>query len=122
MKRLAAILTIATVCLFWTSGVLARELSDAEKSVISKAMLDSLKDPESVRFKWPPYVDGSDLYCGYVNAKNSFGGYVGDARFSAFVVLVDGEIKVAAPVGIATGDPSDSTSQAVGMTCAIKGY
>jgi len=122
MKRLVAILTIATVFMSWPFGVFARELSGAEKSVISKSILESLKDPESARFKWPPYVDGSDLYCGYVNAKNSFGGYVGDARFAAFVVIVDGEIRVSAPVGIATGDPSDPTSRAVEATCAKKGY
>jgi hypothetical protein len=122
MKRLVAIFTIATVFTAWTFEVFARELSEAEKSVISEAVLDSLKDPESARFAWPPYRDGSDLYCGYVNAKNSFGGYVGDARFSAFVVPIDGEIKISQPIEFATGNPSDPASRAVEVACAKEGY
>jgi hypothetical protein len=40
-----------------------------------------LKDPESARFR-DAFVNGSS-YCGQVNAKNSYGGYVGFKRFAA---------------------------------------
>lgn len=49
---------------------------------------DSLKDPESARFS-SVYTtkrtagDPSVNVCGYVNAKNSYGGYVGAVRFFA---------------------------------------
>lgn len=45
----------------------------------------SLKDPESARFRdvsLVPYQDGA-VICGEVNAKNSYGGYVGYKRFVA---------------------------------------
>lgn len=122
MRRISIQFTmIVFLSLIATLGS-ARELRSTEKNVISDAIRGSLRDPESARFTWPPYVDGVDLYCGYVNAKNSFGGYVGDTRFSAFVVLVEGEIRVAALVGIATGDPDSSQTFAVEQTCSAKGY
>ena len=54
--------------------------SRAQQSVIR-----SLKDPESARFRAMrevKYLDGfGTKVCGEVNAKNSFGGYVGFRRF-----------------------------------------
>lgn len=42
-----------------------------------------LKDPESARFSRISIVSHGDKMaeCGYVNAKNGFGGYTGDERF-----------------------------------------
>lgn len=58
---------------------------------------EKLKDPDSARFKFGPVQRGaiydspslhmSGLFmCGYVNAKNSFGGYAGDSRFFAHLL------------------------------------
>lgn len=46
---------------------------------------EKLKDPESARFRNLRIVDykGGKLICGEVNAKNSYGGYVGFAPFLA---------------------------------------
>lgn len=61
---------------------------DAIKAAAAKA----LKDPHSA--KWErmqratrPNVRGepTDVVCGYVNAKNSFGGYIGSKPFLYFV-------------------------------------
>lgn len=40
-----------------------------------------LKDPESARFSELKYVEHSQGVCGLVNAKNGFGGYVGNRVF-----------------------------------------
>ena len=54
---------------------------------------DVLKDPESARFRKLRLVDykGGLLACGEVNAKNSYGGYVGFSQFMAgnnYVILL----------------------------------
>lgn len=53
---------------------------DAEKiEQVKSAVLEQLKDPESAQFSNVRVVGG--LVCGEVNAKNSFGGYVGKRKF-----------------------------------------
>lgn len=50
-----------------------------------RAVADSLKDPGSAQFKnvrLAPFGTGK-VVCGEVNAKNSYGGYVGYTRFVA---------------------------------------
>ena len=56
-----------------------------------------MKDPESTRFRdvvhSPPHGKvTADIVCGWVNSKNSFGGYAGYQRFVVFgnSVLVEG--------------------------------
>ena len=58
----------------------AKALSQAKKS-----LADDMKDPSSAQFrnvKLQPYLDGY-VICGEVNAKNSYGAYVGYTRFVA---------------------------------------
>lgn len=56
-------------------------------------MKDALADADSARFKDEflsrPDIEGSDAIalCGYVNAKNLYGGYVG---FKQYIVSTDG--------------------------------
>jgi hypothetical protein len=70
-----------------------RELNDNEKAIISTAIRDTLKDPDSANFKLPSYA-GAAVYCGYVNAKNSYGGYDGFTLFIMQPVLSpNGEIQ-----------------------------
>lgn len=50
-------------------------------STVHDAVRSTLKDPESARFSDDPIQyqgERGTLTCGQVNAKNSFGGYVGD--------------------------------------------
>jgi hypothetical protein len=62
----------------------ARDLTDAEQLRIAAAILDELRDPDSVRFRWQPLAeDTPEWYCGSINAKNIFGGYVGYTPFIA---------------------------------------
>ena len=43
---------------------------------------ENLKDPASAQFRALKLIPGNDALCGQINAKNSFGGYVGFRAFS----------------------------------------
>jgi len=64
--------------------------NDNEAKLLAEKQIEaSLKDPDSAKFsgefviRSEPDSDGHQdiVTCGYVNAKNSFGGYAGDSRF-----------------------------------------
>ena len=63
------------------------ELTSAQIKVVQGAVINSLKDPGSAQFGEIKAVknEGTSnelvLACGWVNAKNSFGGYVGSSPF-----------------------------------------
>lgn len=50
------------------------------ESVAKEAVLAQLKDPDSAKFG-KVVVKESGIVCGYVNAKNSLGGYTGEKGF-----------------------------------------
>lgn len=68
------------------SGSIVREhavLTETQRKAVEAAVRQSLKDPESARFgdiTAGRSADGTTV-CGQVNAKNSYGGYTGPARF-----------------------------------------
>ena len=75
----------------WTKSAATAEEENTAKSKI----VIQLKDPESVRFGEIWAMDGTNgkrSICGYVNAKNSYGGYTGMKVFniSNDNVLVEG--------------------------------
>ncbi len=57
----------------------------ARKAAAEHAVLKHLKDPGSASFRglFVSWLSGGPIVCGYVNAKNSFGGYTGFTRFVA---------------------------------------
>ena len=62
----------------------------AEVKMAKRAAIDQLKDPESAKFDKIWALSGSNgarTVCGYVNAKNSYGGYTGKKMFT----LVDAD-------------------------------
>ena len=65
----------------WTKdAATSEEIENAKATVINQ-----LKDPESARFGefWAMNgTNGRRTICGYVNAKNSFGGYTGRKMFT----------------------------------------
>ena len=73
------------------------------------------------KLKLSERFSSSKIYCGYVNSKNSFCGYVGNVIYQVMVVDTL-EPPVAAVIGIGTGDASDSRSLALRATCADHGY
>lgn len=59
-------------------------LTPADIQVVTEGVTKSLKDPNSAMFGGMAAAlrsDGMITVCGYVNAKNSFGGYVGMTPF-----------------------------------------
>ena len=50
------------------------------RAVYEPAIKEELKDPDSAKFDWPYHFSRESngfLTCGYLNAKNSYGGYSG---------------------------------------------
>lgn len=59
-------------------------LTAAHTKTIQAGVRSSLKDPDSARFgamRAAKDTKGAVVVCGFVNAKNSFGGYTGDQPF-----------------------------------------
>jgi hypothetical protein len=73
----------------------------AQQSV-SRAVADQMKDPNSAEFRnWHAFESQSGLLvCGEVNAKNSFGGYVG---FTHFVAHATADGKLLGGAALASG-------------------
>lgn len=70
--------------------------------IIKAAIAENLKDPESARFRNIERVDKPDasidgIYCGEVNAKNSYGGYIGYLPF--MIAILGGQPFVMAQAG-----------------------
>ncbi len=92
MIRFACVTFLMFACAGFQAN--ARDLTDKEKDVIRNAVGAGLKDPGSAQYEFLPFV-GQKVYCGRVNAKNSYGGYVGFVPFSTDLTVRDGEIVAA---------------------------
>jgi hypothetical protein len=108
---------LTMLVLFAASTAHARDLTDAEKQMFMDAVKERLKDPDSAQFRWMPMRDPpkEEMYCGMVNAKNSYGGYSG---FSPFQAMLIGEPHKAAIV-ISMGN---SDARVTASLCADNGY
>ncbi|MGX1786143.1 hypothetical protein ACWIGM_05360 [Bosea sp. NPDC055332] len=88
-----------------------RALNPAEVASVQKGVKGQLKDPESARFGAVYAAEnakGTISVCGYVNAKNSFGGYTGEQIFYGNLAKAD-KISVFLPIGVG----GDSVAQQV---------
>lgn len=93
-------------------------LTASQRQQIQSAIRSRLKDPESARFgSMSAVVDGSKKVhvCGYVNSKNSFGGYVGDELFYGVFNGSRFDMEMKAQAG------NDLTSRIVVRTCSEHG-
>lgn len=108
MKRFRLPVFAALGLLTAQASAAGTTLSEQNKQIIARAVKDQLKDPDSAKFKWPaPLKFG--LYCGWVNAKNSYGGYTG---FQPYMVIggvgtgskSDGKFLIVGDVTIGSGD------------------
>lgn len=81
------------------------ELTAAQRRAVEAGVLKSLKDPESARFgeiaaaRTP---DGAIYVCGFVNARNSFGGYSGSSPFIGLLATV-AQATIFTPAAIESG-------------------
>jgi hypothetical protein len=111
MKAVFAILTTLALVPF---PALARDrtITISEQKLISDAFGKQLKDPGSAQYKWPalPKSDKNKQqrlgYCFEVNAKNSFGGYVGFKPIVGIVTEQNGRIiSFEYTTGLSDSDP-----------------
>jgi hypothetical protein len=67
------------------------KLTDKQLIAVRKGVAQSLKDPESARFGRIIAGQTSQgiVVCGYVNGKNSYGGYIGEKPFVGVLVEPD---------------------------------
>lgn len=124
MKRLISIVVTALMLAAGTEAIARDKLSQEEKLMIMKAVKKELIDPESARFKWVKLVNSVDTksdvmvksYCGLVNSKNSYGGYVGDRPYSVTLGWSKGKMDKDIYV-LMNSDPEITY-----LLCAKKGY
>jgi hypothetical protein len=86
-----------------------RDMTPAEKKFLMEALSKDLKDPGSAQFKWsqipePASPGGTVHYCATVNAKNSYGGYVGQKPFIATVNFTNNKMTSASLNILATSE------------------
>lgn len=122
LRTTLALVVIATIP-GRTSYAPQRPLTDAEKKIITSTYGSRLKDPLSAQYRWPNLIkaqaDAPD-YCFQVNAKNSYGGYVGFQTVLGSVTQRNGTV-----VGYRYKMGAESSSMmndTASEFCAIGGY
>lgn len=101
-----------------------RELLASEKAALAAALSPGLNDPPTVQWRWLPlnmqtFGKGRGQYCGYLNAKNADGQYLGFQPFLAAVRTARKEIRSGELALVAT---DDEALQVVKRMCAEAGY
>ncbi|WP_051531718.1 hypothetical protein [Sphingomonas sp. URHD0057] len=69
-------------------------VSAEQRKAAIAAVKAELKDADSAKFRDLRPMDGKGGVCGWVNAKNSYGGYIG---FSVFYFSSDGKVAILPP-------------------------
>lgn len=103
-----------------------RALPPRDRAIISAAIGAQLRDGESARYRWPAeYPDGA-IYCGFYNARNGFGAYVGFLPFMVLGVHANGPRGdgryVVTEIRLATEDPADTATGIVRRMCTENGF
>ena len=81
-----------------------RRLSEAEKVVIRRSVLQETADPAFAEFRWTKFSKSpaqTDYYCGQLNAQTAPGRWVGFRPFVVTVETVKGDIRNARLVELA---------------------
>jgi hypothetical protein len=94
------------------------ELTPELTAAIQNGVRRGLKDPNSAMFG--TIIAGQRVWqgqneivaCGYVNSKNSFGGYVGMQPFTGKLFPSTGQFQL-----VATGDESPNAALMIGSSC-----
>jgi len=114
MKFLLSILLITL-----SFNIQARPLTKVERLAVEKTIREELKDPESAKFYHMdyPYPGPTSGYCGYVNARNSFGAFTGKQLFYVFVNQSEA---ISLDISQSTGQPLPQ--DVLAAACASSGY
>ena len=109
----------------YNAPIETRDLRSSERSTIADAVRGALKDPASARFRIGRVAYMEDkaerntrMHCGWVNAKNSFGGYSGEQMFMVLLNVQDERVMGAALAGLDKTNDGSSVEE----LCAIMGY
>ncbi|EBN9042890.1 hypothetical protein C5810_005090 [Salmonella enterica subsp. enterica serovar Monschaui] len=96
----------------------ARPLTENERKAVESGVSNELKDPYSAKFTHGDYPakKANGIYCGKVNARNSYGAYIGNKLFAVMIMKM-GDNDYMAPL---VGDISNQ--EVVASTCASGGY
>lgn len=115
--------------IFWVdnspiSETPTRDLLPSEQTALATSLSPGLNDPQSVQWRWLPlnmqtFEKGQGRYCGYLNAKDGAGVYLGFQPFLAAVRTGRKEIRSGELALVATD--SDAL-QVVKRMCAQSGY
>jgi hypothetical protein len=98
-------IVLALVCAIMLTGTAASaQLPQALKNAIEADLGRSLNDPYSAKYEF--VTVGKFNVCGYVNAKNLYGAYVGRRPFSALYYKQAGRYHVVANIFSNTTDMS----------------
>ena len=101
-----------------------RDLTAAERSILSDSLASSLNEPQSAKFRWAKVpkapVGPSFEYCGMVNVKNNRGSYDGMQPFLATITTWNGNITGGAIAAIDTGNREENR-EVIPKLCRQKG-
>lgn len=96
-----------TLIVFLTMLLSACKPSDNDMIKLGESLVkQTLKDPDSAKFNsyYRPFGDGVGYICGTVNAKNSYGGYVGNRNYYVHLTVENNKIIENSPVKIIDED------------------
>jgi hypothetical protein len=115
---------IVMVIVMFSITVQARTLTDVERKAVEATVKENLKDPDSAKFYHGnfPYPEKTAVYCGYVNAKNSYGGYSGKQLFSNFVAVNKNGVVVAPSLDYSLSSGEPLGQEIISSNCAGAGY
>lgn len=124
-----SVITAATVIAIVAQPALAatRQLTSSEKQIISTSLGRTLKDPASAQYHFPPVPltslsKGAKVpYCFTVNAKNSFGGYVGQKMIVSLLIVSKGKI-VGFEYTTGLNDETPALRETTAELCALLGF
>ena len=88
LKKL--VVTVGVLAVLGGSGAASWFLYFKPVEVVKDRVRSVLKDPDSAKFENVKYFKKTDVGCGFVNARNSMGGYIGKRIFVAFP---DGDVR-----------------------------
>ena len=98
---------------------ICEELTKEEVEAVEIGVGQQLKDPYSAKYTHGSYMfegRSGGVYCGKVNAKNSYGAYIGDHLFAVVFIDTKSDGLLAVPVG------SMDSQEAISSLCASSGY
>lgn len=114
----------SAILLLFVGNAYARALLPEEIAIVESTVKKTLKAPYSAHFEHGDFLETekNSLYCGLVNAKNSYGAYTGNQLFSVMLMKNDrGEFKaLSMDKNFADDKPLDQ--EIIAASCASAGY